>query len=332
MKRRLMALAKATLSVVLVATILYPLDGAAIVAAMHQLAPAALAAAALLVALQGIILGWRWHRIVAMLSGRRALRDAVTWVFIGIFFNNALPTSVGGDAVRIWLLRKSGVTFGVSLGSVTIERGTGVVVLGLIVSACVPAVWESLHHSPALRLTLVSIGPILLAGLVIAALVDKVLAAVLPNKLADVLRWLGEGLRRLAASPQALAEVSLLGIAASLAGLLAAYVLGESLTLGYPFPVYVVLVGGSVLMGVLPISLGGWGVRELSMVTLFGAVGGKAEQALALSLLCGLLPVLVSLPAGLFWWRVRGKEAAGSSENATDASAVLSQRDPRQPG
>ena len=313
MKRRLMALAKAMLSVVLVAAVVHSLDGAAVVAAMRRVSPAALVAAALLVTLQAVIIGWRWHRIVKFLGGDLSPRDAVSWVFVGMFFNSALPTSVGGDAVRIWLLRRSGAPLALSLVSVAIERGTGIAVLGLMVSACAPAVW-GLLRSPGLRWTLACVGPALLVGIVIAAWVGTVAASRLPRTVSDGLRWLGEGLRRMALNPHALAELVALGIAASFTGLLAAYVIGEGLNIGLGLPAYVVLVGGSVLMSVLPISLGGWGVRELSMVALFGAVGGVAEQALALSLLWGLLPVVVSLPAGLLWQRGVGKEARATVE------------------
>jgi glycosyltransferase 2 family protein len=320
MKNKLLAVVKAALSVALVVWILRSLDVAALGAAVRRLTPATLGAAALLVALQAVIIGWRWHRIVALLGGRLMPGDAVAWVFVGMFFNSALPTSVGGDAVRVWLLRRSGAPLGLSLGSVAIERGSGIVVLGLMVSACVPAIWAPLGGE-ALGLTLASIGPILLAGLVVAAVADKLVVGWIPHRLTGALRWLGDGLRRLATHPRALAEVAVLGVAASLTGLLAAYVLGEGLGIGLGLPAYIVLVGGSVLLSVLPISLGGWGVRELGMVTLFGAVGGGAEQALALSLLWGLLPLLVSLPAGLLWRR-RGAQPERDDELQMRGSAL----------
>lgn len=313
MRRKALIVARVALSVALIAWILHSLDGAALAGALRRLAPAALAAAALLIALQAVIIGWRWHRIVALLGGDLSPARAVTWVLVGMFFNNALPTSVGGDAVRIWLLRKSGAPLGLSLGSVAIERGTGLVILGLMVSACVPAVWTTLEGG-GVRLALASVGPILLAGLVAAAVADKLVAERLAGRVASGLRWLGDGLRCLARRPLALAEVAGLGIVASFTGLLAAYVLGEGLGIGLGLPEYVVLVGGSVLLSLLPISLGGWGVRELSMVTLFGAVGAGAEQALGLSLLWGLLPVLVSLPAGVLWWRSGRDYAARDDE------------------
>jgi uncharacterized membrane protein YbhN (UPF0104 family) len=78
--------------------------------------------------------------------------------------------------------------------------------------------------------------------------------------------------------------------------------LGLGLGIALAFPVYVALVGGATLLSVLPISLGGWGVREVGMVTLFGAVGVAPERALALSLIWGFLPLLICVPAGLLWW------------------------------
>jgi len=120
--RVLLALAKAAVSVALVAFIVRSVDGAALVAAMRRLPVSSLAAASLLLVVQAVIIGWRWHRIVVLLGGQLPPRDAVSWVFIGMFFNNALPTSVGGDAARIWLLRKGGAPLTLSLGSVAIER------------------------------------------------------------------------------------------------------------------------------------------------------------------------------------------------------------------
>lgn len=329
-RRKLLALGRVTLSLALVAFVLHSLDGAALAAALRQLAPAAFISALLLIVLQAIILGWRWHRVVELLGGRLLPKDAVTWVFIGMLFNNALPTSVGGDAVRIWLFRRSGASLRLALVSVAIERGTGVVVLGLIVSACVPAVWGQLQGH-ALRLLLAGIGPILLAGLVVAALVDRLLGRLLPERLTGALRWLGEGLRRLAMQPRALAEVAVLGIAASVTGLLAAFVLGEGLGIVMGLPAYMALVGGSVLLSVLPISLGGWGVRELGMVTLFGAAGGSTEKALVLSLLWGLLPLLVSLPAGFLWWRGRSTQAVIGDEIELERIRIATSAAEREP-
>ncbi len=329
-KRFSLAVARAAVSVILIAAVLHAVDTTALAGAVRHLGATSLAAAAVLIAAQALVIAWRWHRIVVLLGGRLPPKDAVQWVFLGMFFNNALPTSVGGDAVRIWLLRKSGASLVLSIGSVAIERGTGIVVLGLMVSACVPAVWAMLDGT-ALRVVLAWIGPSLLAGLLVAALADRLLAGWNPRGLGKSLKWLGEELRRLGTQPLVLAELAALGVAASLTGLLAAYLLGESLGLQIGFPTCIVLVGGSVLLSVLPISLGGWGVREVSMVTLFGAAGASGERALALSLLWGLLPLLVSLPAGLLWWRSGASQAVARDEVGALKSAAPACQSPDPP-
>jgi uncharacterized membrane protein YbhN (UPF0104 family) len=51
----------------------------------------------------------------------------------------------------------------------------------------------------------------------------------------------------------------------------------------------------------LPVSLGGWGVREAGLVIFLGALGIPGETALAASLCIGLSQILVGLPGGLIW-------------------------------
>jgi len=51
----------------------------------------------------------------------------------------------------------------------------------------------------------------------------------------------------------------------------------------------------------LPVSLGGWGVREAALVIFLGALGIPGETALAASLCIGLSQILVGLPGGLIW-------------------------------
>jgi hypothetical protein len=67
--------------------------------------------------------------------------------------------------------------------------------------------------------------------------------------------------------------------------------LGESLTLIPPV----------VLATTLPLSIGGWGIREAGMVGMLGMVGIPRAGALVLSVQLGLLSVLMSLPAGVLW-------------------------------
>jgi hypothetical protein len=62
------------------------------------------------------------------------------------------------------------------------------------------------------------------------------------------------------------------------------------------------------LAAALPISIGGWGLREASFVSLLGVLGVDREAALLLSVEFGLLSMLVSLPGGLIWLTLRSDQ------------------------
>src|SRR5262249_8361581 len=55
------------------------------------------------------------------------------------------------------------------------------------------------------------------------------------------------------------------------------------------------------LVVILPISIAGWGVREVSFVAVLGLLGVEREAALLLSLGVGLLTMLVRLPGAVLW-------------------------------
>ena len=55
------------------------------------------------------------------------------------------------------------------------------------------------------------------------------------------------------------------------------------------------------LISMIPVSIGGWGVREAAMVIGLSMVGVEAEQALALSIIFGISMVLSGIPGGFLW-------------------------------
>ena len=79
------------------------------------------------------------------------------------------------------------------------------------------------------------------------------------------------------------------------------WVLGLGLALPVTLTDCLVLVPPVVLVATLPISIAGWGAREVAMITLFGLIGIPATQATALSVLFGLSTLLIALPGGLLW-------------------------------
>ncbi|MFC3227185.1 lysylphosphatidylglycerol synthase domain-containing protein, partial [Marinibaculum pumilum] len=84
------------------------------------------------------------------------------------------------------------------------------------------------------------------------------------------------------------------------------WLLGRSVGAAIPPDAYLLVVPPLILASVLPISIGGWGVREVAALSLLTAVGANETQAVAISVLLGLVSLLVALP-GLPLW-ILGRE------------------------
>lgn len=287
-------------------------DPAAISASLLSISPAGLVAAGALVLLQQGVMAWRWQRLLCWMGHQISWPDAFRWMLIGTFFGQALPSSVGGDAARILWLRQRGAGLTVAAGSVLVERVSGLLMLCVLVT-CGALLIDLSTVSATLRSVLLFIGPV------------AVLAASVGLSVLWLAPALGHGysynrvyaafnlVRGAMSNPWRALELAVYGLLGSGCGLCAVWVLGHQLGVPLSGAYHFALGGLAMLITVLPISLGGWGLREASMAGLFAIFGAPAEPVLALSLLLGLLPLVVSLPAGLCWWAAQPREQAATA-------------------
>jgi uncharacterized protein (TIRG00374 family) len=106
--------------------------------------------------LQVFMQATRWRKIVIRCGAALALAKAFRFNMIATFFNQTLPSSVGGDAVRIWFIGKES-NWRTGAYSVLLDRAIGVVALALLVIACLP--WTlALVRNPVGRAALQLIG------------------------------------------------------------------------------------------------------------------------------------------------------------------------------
>jgi uncharacterized membrane protein YbhN (UPF0104 family) len=125
--------------------------------------------------------------------------------------------------------------------------------------------------------------------------------------------------RRLFARPARCGAVLSLGAATVGLTILAIMLVAGSLGVDLPFASWVVIVPPVTLIQLVPVSLAGWGVRELGFVVVLAGFGIPAEAALAASLLVGLCMIVVGLPGGLLWltgWDITRATAAKSGRVA----------------
>jgi uncharacterized membrane protein YbhN (UPF0104 family) len=65
---------------------------------------------------------------------------------VGLFFNQVLPTGVGGDAVRAWRCRKLGIDLGAAIRGILLDRFCGYLVLVAVYAASLPSLLNILAY------------------------------------------------------------------------------------------------------------------------------------------------------------------------------------------
>jgi len=261
------------------------------------------AAFAILVAILEIPLsGLRWYNIVGSLAARdmRATRTAIiAATAVGVFFAQVLP-SVAGDGVRTWLLVRLGSSWHNAVTSAVIDRGVCVgliIALGFVVLLLSPG----LNALGGYRdVVLVVYGALILAGAFGLLPAPK---SVLPLSRWRYSRWfatLATDVHRVLFGSKGPVILSI-GCLIHAFTIVVVWSVGQAQGLALPLPDVVVL--WTVMVGVvlMPISIGGWGLRELAVISLLATYGVAPERALLFSVCFGLALALGSLPGALAW-------------------------------
>jgi hypothetical protein len=293
-------LIKAGVSVILLALLLRGLDPGELLQKMLTVDRSALVAAALCYWAVCIPSAVRWSIVMRTMGYERPFRVTFPIVLIGYFFNLTLVSAVGGDAVRMWEIHRSGLPPAQAFISVTIDRLIQYLAHILIVIAALPAAFQLVPDTAVRRALLLFVAASVL-GLVVAMLLDRLPRPMRRFRLAGVLGQFSQDLRRVLLVPNRAMSTVFLGLCNQCSVVLVVIILAWGLALPVTWLQCVVIVPLSMLATAIPISIGGWGVRESAFVTGFGLVGASASDAIVLSVLFGILNLVVRLPGALVW-------------------------------
>ena len=245
----------------------------------------------------------RWGAVLDAIGTPMSWGMAARLFYIGAFFNQTLPSSVGGDAVRIYKVHRAGHTLGAAVNGVMLERAATVVALVLLVAATQPFFLPRAGPGaqawavPAIAL----FAAVTVGGLAFVMALDRLPAAIGHWRLVRGLARLAGDARKVFLVPGPALRALGWGVVGHVNVALAVYTLARDLDLNIGLVDCLALIPPVLLITTLPISIAGWGVRELSMVAAFGLIGVPDEGAVALSVLFGLVVAVMSLPGGLIW-------------------------------
>ncbi|MCM0019461.1 MAG: flippase-like domain-containing protein [Tagaea sp.] len=295
-RNALFLLLKAGVSAGLIAWLATRIDLDPLRDAFATLDPAWTALALAFLLAQLVLAGLRWSRIHGRLGQRLGPRDAVELAFVGQFFNQTLPSAIGGDAVRAILAAKRGLTAGQAASGVILDRGLALIVLIALMALASPV----LPAREAAWLAGVALATLaaLAAGLYLAARARRFLPS---WRAVEWAYGVAEGLRAILARPRLL----LVSLIVHLGVIATFWALARALDVPAGFALCVAAVPPIVLLSTLPISLAGWGVREGAAVYVFGLAGIAAADALALSVAFGVAQIAIGLPGLALWLKGR---------------------------
>jgi glycosyltransferase 2 family protein len=315
-RRWLTVAAKAAITILLIAWLVHRIEIGPAIGRLAAIDVGLTLAAIVTMTVQLLLAGWRWSLIGTAIDGPPRRGSIVRLTFVGQFFNQTLPSAIGGDAVRAWMAAREGLPTGKAVSGVVADRVVGLVVLLLISAATLPLFVQRVpDHLARLGVFATVLGS--LAALALFCIFAKPVGVKLQNiRVARPFANLALDLRHVLVGSRQSPAIIALAILVHLLVIASAYFLALGLGLHVSYVDCMVMFPLVVLLTMLPISIAGWGVREAAMVAAFAYVGVDAPGALALSVAFGLVQVAIGLPGGLWWFR-SGAPAATETPRPT---------------
>jgi len=262
----------------------------------------------------------RWNLLMRVLSIKIGFWPTVRLHFLGLFYNNCLPSSVGGDFLRAWYVSKHTDKRLEAALSVFVDRLVGLAGMLIMASFCywfVPAQGRKGRFGFPYKIDFLAcvveykwvfLGIIAVLGLLVLAILSTVRGRILLNRAFKTIRVHAAGtiLRcREAAKAYyhgklAVLSALLLTFCLQAVCIMAMWLIGSHIGITAPAKYYFIFFPISWLLGALPISVGGAGVMELWLKDIFMRVCGlSGKDALVLAFSQRLLWLVGSVP-GVF--------------------------------
>ena len=256
---------------------------------------------------------FKWGLLLGAMGLRVSFWKLAEQYLLGIFFNNFLPTMIGGDAARVYYLgRQEG--YATVATSIFVDRGLGFLSAAAWGSALV---WWLNITTPAFiiaREVLTVLCVVLVAGLAaaltfrLAPIVALLRRVSLLGRVAETLELVRKRGRSLRRRPGVILAVLAIAFVYFLPfGWVYQTYFRVADAVVVPFQaILLVLLAISVLSNI-PISVNGIGLREQLHYLLFGSLGVSKELAIGISVIIFSQLLILSVVGGLLWLRLRAR-------------------------
>ena len=295
---------KLTVSTILLIVLFRRADIPTMASKFRQMDPVWTVAALAVYGLMLAVSAWRWRLLLRVQTVEASLGTLTKSFLVATFFNNFLPSNIGGDVVRV--ADTAPLTGSKTLATtvVLIDRIIGLIALLVLAAAASAMAWRlglPLDGMQYVWIALVAFTCGLLFFLRYPEKLTRTVRRILADRLQAVqlrLQNLVAAVSRFAQEPRELWVA--FGGALLVQALLILFYVCTARSLSVPFPLLAasVIVPISLAVQMVPLSINGFGVREAVFAFFFTSLGLNVSSALTLSLGSAMLIMLFSLSGG----------------------------------
>ncbi|MGE3704923.1 MAG: YbhN family protein [Vicinamibacterales bacterium] len=321
-RNRFMTAVRVVVSLALLGLLLSRVDRDALLASVRHASLPWLAIALGVYFVHVLTGAWRWRLLLGAQNVHVPHRELLSSLLVSYFFNNFLPSNIGGDVVRIRDTARPARSKTIATLVILADRVLGVIGLFLVAAVASTVAFETRGTAGAPML------PVWLWAILFAGIAGVAPALLIPTRLTRLLaplarlhpEWIGARLETLAltlhrfrARPAVLATCFTGAVLVQ--SLLVAYYLAVVYALNLPVTVWdlAVIVPVSLVVQMLPVSLNGLGLREATFSFYFTRIGLPVHHGVLLSLVAAGLAMLFSL-SGAAVYMTRGRTLAARAD------------------
>lgn len=258
-----------------------------------------------------MVAGVRWAALARPLGFQRPRRFFIWRFFEGMFFSLCLPSSIGGDVIKAYRIGDTTSRRLLAGCSVLADRLTGLSALGVLAGTALAAGKYGLGLAGTLGVALALLAGVLGVFWLGLQSIDRIM-----NLLPEAHRARAFLAQLLPYQQRPLLIMQAVGwsFVVQVGGAVVVAMMARTLRVDLPLVVWFSVVPLVALLMVLPVSIGGFGMRENAMEILLGEHGVAKDQAIAVALLWGLGTILTGLVGGALFLLDRRAEPAPASD------------------
>lgn len=256
---------------------------------------------------------YRWRMLMRPLMPVFPLLRLFEIYCIGLFFNLAFPTAVGGDIVKVYYAGKPSRQYAQSFAATFLDRDSGM--LAMMIIACIGTVLLPLHLPgvPAALIIWLSFAAFIALNVAIFIpslhrLLNRLLCKARLSRISTKVDAISSAFLVMGKNPRVLFDSLLISLFNQLLVIFCTWLSAVALRVEVPFVYFMVFVPVITLITMIPITPSGTGLREYAYISLFGAIGFAPETGLALALLSLAMTVLSAVPGGIVYIFFRNRK------------------------